>query len=79
MHGVSVSNLIGGSDMKPLLTMSIEETRAATGLGRTKLYQLINNGELKARKIGKRTVILKDDLEAFLKNLPSYNSQNAGV
>ena len=48
--------------MKPLLTMSIEETRAATGLGRTKLYQLINNGELKARKIGKRTVILKDDL-----------------
>ncbi|MBK9584985.1 MAG: helix-turn-helix domain-containing protein [Alphaproteobacteria bacterium] len=65
--------------MKPLLTMSIEETRAATGLGRTKLYQLINNGELKARKIGKRTVILKDDLEAFLKNLPSYNSQNAGV
>lgn len=76
---MSVSNLIGDSDMKPLLTMSIEETRAATGLGRTKLYQLINNGELKARKIGKRTVILKDDLEAFLKNLPSYNSQNAGV
>ena len=59
------------------LSLSIEEVRAATGLGRTKLYQLINSGELKARKIGKRTIILKDDLEAFLNNLQSYASENA--
>ncbi len=59
------------------LSLSIEEARAATGLGRTKLYQLINSGELKARKIGKRTIILKDDLEAFLNNLQSYASENA--
>lgn len=59
------------------LSLSIEETRIASGLGRTKLYALINSGELKARKIGKRTVILKDDLDAFLKNLPPYVSQNA--
>ncbi len=61
------------------LSLSIEEARAATGLGRTKLYQLINSGELKARKIGKRTIILKDDLEAFLNNLQSYASENAEV
>lgn len=47
------------------ISLSIEEARAATGLGRTKLYQLINSGELKARKIGKRTIILKEDLEDF--------------
>lgn len=34
------------------LTFSIEEAVSATGLGRTKIYQLINSGELKARKIG---------------------------
>ncbi len=61
------------------LSLSIEEACAATGLGRTKLYQLINSGELKARKIGKRTIILKDDLEAFLNELQSYPSENAGV
>lgn len=61
------------------LSLSIEEARAATGLGRTKLYQLINSGELKARKIGKRTIILKDDLEAFLNNLQSYASENVGA
>lgn len=62
-----------------ILSLSIEEVRAASGLGRTKLYQLINSGELKARKIGKRTVVLRDDLETFLKNLPAYASDNVGV
>lgn len=61
------------------LSLSIEEVRAATGLGRTKLYSLIGSGELKARKIGKRTIILKEDLEAFLNNLPSYTPENVEV
>lgn len=59
------------------LSLSIEETRMATGLGRTKIYQLINSGELKARKIGKRTFVLKDDLETFLQNLQPYAAENA--
>lgn len=60
------------------LVFSIEEARAATGLGRTKIYQLINSGELQARKIGKRTLILKDDLETFLSGLDVYASTNNG-
>lgn len=55
------------------LTLSIEETKIATGLGRTKLYQLINTGTLPAKKIGKRTLILKSDLDTFLENLQPYN------
>jgi excisionase family DNA binding protein len=54
------------------LSLSIEETSAVTGLGRTKLYQLINSGDLKARKLGKRTIVLKDDLDAFLASLEAY-------
>ena len=61
------------------LSLSIEEARAATGLGRTKLYQLINSGELKARKIGKRTILLRDDLDAFLSGLESYPSEKQGA
>lgn len=60
------------------LTLSIEEARAATGLGRTKIYQLINSGELQARKIGKRTLILKADLEAFLSGLDAYAVTDKG-
>ena len=60
------------------LSLSIQETLAATGLGRSKLYQLINSGELKARKIGKRTIILKDDLDTFLSGLQPYPTDTQG-
>ena len=57
------------------LALSIQETCEAVGLGPTKLYSLINSGELKASKIGKRTVVLRKDLEEFLDNLESYPSK----
>lgn len=59
------------------LSLSIDEVCVATGLGRTKIYELANSGQLKLRKIGKRTICLKDDLEAFLKNLESYAAENS--
>ena len=40
------------------------------GIGRTKLYEAIGAGQLEARKYGKRTLILRDDLRRFLTSLP---------
>ena len=40
------------------------------GIGRTKIYQAIATGSLKARKCGKRTLVLRDDLRDFLVSLP---------
>lgn len=54
------------------LSLSIEETCAATGLGRTKIYEAIGSGALVAKKLGKRTLILKTDLEIFLASLETY-------
>ena len=51
------------------LSYAIAEVPAITGLGRTKIYEYMNSGKLKSRKIGKRRIILKEDLEHFLKNL----------
>jgi excisionase family DNA binding protein len=53
------------------LVYAIAELTTLTGLGRTRLYELINAGELPARKVGRRTLVLKEDLEAFLRNLPT--------
>jgi len=50
--------------------LSIAEACAMAGLGRTKLYQAIGAGSLQARKFGKRTIILRADLRAFLEGLP---------
>ena len=40
------------------------------GIGRTTIYQAIAIGKLKARKCGKRTLVLRDDLRDFLSSLP---------
>jgi excisionase family DNA binding protein len=61
------------------ISLSIEEARIATGIGRTKLYAAINAGRLKARKFGKRTIILHDDLNAFLASLDNYPATAKGV
>ena len=50
--------------------LSISEACAVAGIGRTKIYQAITEGHLKARKCGKRTLVLRGDLRDFLASLP---------
>jgi excisionase family DNA binding protein len=50
--------------------LSVSEACTMAGIGRTKIYQAITSGELVARKYGKRTIILRQDLQAFLAALP---------
>lgn len=50
--------------------LSISEACAMAGIGRTKIYQAIATGSLKARKCGKRTLVLRDELREFLASLP---------
>ncbi|MGO9681448.1 MAG: helix-turn-helix domain-containing protein [Beijerinckiaceae bacterium] len=49
---------------------SIREFSQAYRVGRTKIYEEIKAGRLRARKVGKRTVIIDDDAEDWLKRLP---------
>ncbi len=58
------------------LALSIEEVRAYTGIGKTRLYEALNRGQLKAKKFGRKTIILKDDLDDFLESLDSYLPEN---
>jgi len=52
--------------------LSVEDACRVAGLGRTKVYEAISNGRLKARKFGKRTLILRTELQQFLKSLPEF-------
>jgi excisionase family DNA binding protein len=49
------------------ITLSIADVVAATGLGRTKVYEAIRNRELPIVKIGKRSLVLVEDLAAWLR------------
>ncbi|WP_426265163.1 helix-turn-helix domain-containing protein [Sphingomonas sp. PWP1-2] len=51
--------------MEPI-TVTIADTQRVTGLGRTKLYELIGNGRLKTVKIGRRTLVSTDSIRALV-------------
>jgi excisionase family DNA binding protein len=48
------------------LAYTIAEAVAASGLGRTTIYELIKRGELPRVKVGNRTLVRCRDLEAML-------------
>jgi excisionase family DNA binding protein len=48
------------------LTCTIAEACEATGLGRTKLYELIGEGHLDTTTIGRRRLVLVRSLRALL-------------
>jgi excisionase family DNA binding protein len=55
--------------------LSVAEASHVAGIGRTKLYEAIRAGELKARKYGRRTLVLRSDLLKFLASLPTVRAE----
>lgn len=51
----------------------------ASGLGRSTIITAMDTGKLIARKSGRRTVILHDDLIAFLRTLPPRKPARAAA
>jgi excisionase family DNA binding protein len=54
-----------------LLAYRIPDVCKLTGLGRTTIYAAIKAGALIARRYGRCTIVLAEDLAAFLRNLPT--------
>lgn len=49
----------------------------SVGIGRSTIYRAIKRGELTARKAGGRTLIMSDDLQAWLDALPVLKTSKA--
>jgi excisionase family DNA binding protein len=63
--------------MQTQLAMTVAEACAAARVGRTVLYELIRDGKLPARKCGRRTVVLVDDLRRWIEGLPSVQPRTS--
>lgn len=46
--------------------VSIEVAAQLLGIGRTTVYDLVNRGELRFTKIGRRTLLAVEDIDAFV-------------
>lgn len=66
------------SDTEPL-AYTVERALSACGIGRTKFYEEIAAGRLKARKVGGRTLVLASDLRAWLEALPECEPEEAAA
>jgi excisionase family DNA binding protein len=58
------------------LAYTIDDAVLASGIGRTKIYDAIRAGKLRAKKCGRRTIILEEDLRAFLGSLPESRGEH---
>ncbi|WP_018260558.1 helix-turn-helix domain-containing protein [Methylobacterium sp. WSM2598] len=57
--------------MNEVLSYSIADAVKVSGVGRSFLYEQIKAGKLKARKLGRRTLIMAADLQSWLAALPT--------
>ncbi len=53
------------------LAYSVSDAVKVSGIGRTTLFAEIRAGRLPAKKLGARTIVIADDLAAYLAALPS--------
>ena len=53
--------------LKPI-TITVENALRVSGLGRTKLYELINKGTIKTITVGRRRLVVYASLEALASN-----------
>jgi excisionase family DNA binding protein len=76
LSGVGASSPAGRPPVEPRspapLAYSIPQVCKLTGLGRTTIYAAIKCHHLIARRYGRRTVVLEQDLRRFLDGLPSF-------
>lgn len=76
MHGHFDTS--GVADEHEPMAMRVADATKASGIGRSKLYELMAAGVIEARKCGKSTLIMTRSLKAYLNGLPSAYPKSTG-
>jgi excisionase family DNA binding protein len=60
-----------------MIALTVDNFTKQYGVGRTKVYELLAEGKLTARKLGKRTLIDRAEADSWYHSLPSYQPESA--
>jgi len=58
--------------MENIIAMTVQTAVQVSGISRSVLYEALKRGDLKARKSGRRTLIMRVDLEDYISSLEKY-------
>ncbi len=58
------------------LLMTLNETANSLGIGKTKTYELVREGELELVKIGAKSLITHESIIAFIKKISAAGHDN---
>ena len=70
---VSLVKVSRRKDCVPLadkIALTVAEAAAVASMGITKFYEEMNAGRITARKNGRRTVVMRSEIERYLHDLP---------
>lgn len=56
------------------ICVRVDQAMRLLDIGKTKLYELLASGDLKAIRIGRRTLVLRDSIDAFVLRLRAGQS-----
>ena len=56
-------------------TISVKQAAEMTGCSKSFIYKLINEGLLPAKKIGRKIVVLEEELNTWIADLPSAKGE----
>jgi len=56
------------------LGLTVLEAAKIAGIGRSTIYEELASGRLKAKKLGRRTIVTEQALSEWMAGLPAYRS-----
>lgn len=66
---------VGGGESK-ILAVRVSRAMEVLGIGKTKIYDLIADGELETVKVGRRTLIVQASIDAFFERIRSRRGRH---
>jgi len=62
--------------MTPLL-LTVEQAAVLLGLGRTTTYEIVMRGQLQSVKVGRRRLVVRDDIQRYIDELVQTQSEQS--